>query len=410
MAGIALVGARVRARRRELGLAQAEVARAAGISGSYLNLIEHDRRRIGPEPLARLAAALQMPAEVLTGEDAGARVEDLRAAAAALPEAGAETARAEEMAARFPGWAGLVLAQARRVRALEATVAALNDRLGQDPHLDATLHEVLSAVASVRSTAAILAESEEIEPEWRQRFHANLDADSARLAAGAEALVSWLDSGGQGESLGGAPLDEVEDWLAARGWHLEGAEAEVAGLATAAARDLATALLAEAAQDAAAFPQVTDDPVQMAAQAPGRGVVAAMRRIALAPGAAAGLVIADGAGALVLRKPAGGFPLPRGGAGCPLWPLYAALARPGAPVVAVGELPGPVPRRFLLRAFGEWHWPAGFGGPELRRAGMLISPVSQVPPGIAVVPVGGSCRICPRADCPARREPSILSG
>lgn len=410
MAGVALVGARVRARRRELGLAQAAVARAAGISGSYLNLIEHDRRRIGPVALDRLATALQVPKAVLTGEDAGARVEDLRAAAAALPDAGAETARAEELAARFPGWAGLVLAQARRVRALEATVAALNDRLGQDPHLDATLHEVLQAAASVRSTAAILAETEDIDPDWRRRFHANLDADSARLASGAEALVAWLDAGGQGESPGGAPLDEVEEWLAGRGWHLEGAREEAAGLATAAARDLAAGLLAEVQADIAAFPVVTDDPLQVAAQAPARGVVAAMRRIALMPGAAAGLVLADGAGALVLRKPAGGFPLPRGGAGCPLWPLYAALARPGAPVAAVGELPGPVPRRFLLRAFGEWHWPGGFGGPELRRAGMLISPVAQVPAGMQAVPVGGSCRICPRDACPARREPSILSG
>lgn len=409
MAGIALVGARVRARRRELGLAQAEVARAAGISGSYLNLIEHDRRRIGPVALDRLALALRVPQAVLTGEDAGARVEDLRAAAAALPEAGAEAGRAEEMAARFPGWAGLVLAQARRLRALEATVAALNDRLGQDPHLDAILHEVLQAAASVRSTATILAETDDIDPVWRRRFHANLDSDSARLASGAEALVAWLDAGGQAEAPGGAPLDEVEEWLAGRGWHLEGADAELGGLATAAARDLAAALTAEVQADAAAFPALSDDPLQVAAQAPARGVVAAMRRIALAPGASVGLALADGAGALVLRKPVAGFPLPRGGAGCPLWPLYAALARPGAPVVAVGELPGPVPRRFLLRAFGEWHWPEGFGGPELRRAGMLISPVAQVPAGMVPVPMGGSCRICPRTSCPARREPSILS-
>jgi hypothetical protein len=410
MAGVALVGARVRARRRELGLSQADVARAAGMSGSYLNLIEHDRRRIGPAALARLAAALQVAAPVLTGEDAGARVEDLRAAAAALPEAGAEGGRAEEMAARFPGWAGLVLAQAGRIRALESTVAGLNDRLGQDPHLDAALQEVLQAAASVRSTAAILAETEDIEPVWRRRFHANLDADSARLSSGAEALVAWLDAGGQDEMPGGAPQDEVEDWLAGRGWHLEGVAAEdLAALATAPARALARALAEDAAADAAAFPVLSDDPLVVAAQAPGRGVVAAMRRIALAAGARVGLVIADGAGALVLRKPAGGFPLPRGGAGCPLWPLYAALARPGAPLAAVGELPGPVPRRFLLRAFGEWHWPAGFGGPELRRAGMLISPLVQVPAGQVPLPVGGSCRICPRAACPARREPSILA-
>ncbi|HRA19993.1 MAG TPA: XRE family transcriptional regulator, partial [Anaerolineae bacterium] len=64
--------------------------------------------------------------------------------------------------------------------------------MSHDPHLSASLHEVLSAVSSVRSTAAILADTEDIEPEWRERFHRNLHEDSERLAAGAEALVAYL--------------------------------------------------------------------------------------------------------------------------------------------------------------------------------------------------------------------------
>ena len=43
----------------------------------------------------------------------------------------------------------------------------------------------------------------------------------------------------------------------------------------------------------------------------------------------AGLVICDGAGALTFRKPVEGFAVPRFSAACPLWPLYAALSRPG---------------------------------------------------------------------------------
>jgi DNA-binding XRE family transcriptional regulator len=43
----AFAGSRIRERRVALGLRQAEVALRAGISGSYLNLIEHNRRRIG---------------------------------------------------------------------------------------------------------------------------------------------------------------------------------------------------------------------------------------------------------------------------------------------------------------------------------------------------------------------------
>ncbi|WP_330450505.1 hypothetical protein [Paracoccus marcusii] len=64
----------------------------------------------------------------------------------------------------------------------------------RDPYLLTTLHEVLSAVTSVRSTAAILVEEGEISAEWRQRFHANLHQDSQRLSLTAQALVAYLDS------------------------------------------------------------------------------------------------------------------------------------------------------------------------------------------------------------------------
>jgi transcriptional regulator with XRE-family HTH domain len=54
----ALTGTRIRERRILIGMRQAELARAAGISASYLNLIEHNRRRVGEDVLAALARAL----------------------------------------------------------------------------------------------------------------------------------------------------------------------------------------------------------------------------------------------------------------------------------------------------------------------------------------------------------------
>lgn len=54
--------------------------------------------------------------------------------------------------------------------------------------------------------------------------------------------------------------------------------------------------------------------------------------------------------------------------------------------------------------------PLGAGGPVLTHAHMLILPITADPQmAQAIRPVGLSCRICPRADCPARREPSILA-
>ena len=42
----AIIGTRIRQRRRELGLTQAELARRVEISAPYLNLIEWNKRRI----------------------------------------------------------------------------------------------------------------------------------------------------------------------------------------------------------------------------------------------------------------------------------------------------------------------------------------------------------------------------
>ena len=53
-----LTGSRLRERRLALGMRQADLAAAAGISASYLNLIEHNRRRVAGDVLIRLAQVL----------------------------------------------------------------------------------------------------------------------------------------------------------------------------------------------------------------------------------------------------------------------------------------------------------------------------------------------------------------
>lgn len=423
----ALTGTLIRERRLALGLKQAEVAQAAEISPSYLNLIEHNRRRIGADMLTRLAGVLGADVSSLAEGAGGALVDDLRAAAAMVPGQAAELDRIEDFAGRFPGWAGVVAATLRRAGQLERMVAALNDRITHDPYLSASLHEVLSAVSSVRSTAAILADTEDIDPDWRARFHRNLHEDSERLAAGAEALVVYLDGSDAAEDAPlAAPQEEVEAWLAGRGWHLAELEepggreilmAEVAGFAAASARSLATGFIARAAAEAARLPQSAleaaralhgDDPV-MIGQVAGVSVLTAMRRMALAPGSAAGLVICDASGTLLFRKPVEGFNLPRFGAACPLWPLFSALGRAMTPIRAIVETTSRAPRLFDAMAFCETHLPQGFSGAQLREAGMLLLPIGAPVQGIPVQPVGSSCRICPRQACPARREPSIVA-
>ncbi|GGL65004.1 helix-turn-helix transcriptional regulator [Wenxinia marina] len=426
MARSALAGSRIRARRLDRGLAQADLARAAGISASYLNLIEHNRRRIGGRLLNRIAAELEVEPAVLS-QGAGRPLLDQLAAAAAAPGSEAEEDRAEAFAEAFPGWAALVARQAARVGELEGRVAALTDRLAHDPRLATSLHELISAVTSIRSTASILVGADDLDRDWQERFHRNIHDDSLRLADASRELARRLEPV---EGAAASPAEALAQFLDRTDHHvaaLEGPEpaatpAEVAagvpGIGPPAAQRLATAWLSRYAADARALPltefgaaarETGYDPAALARRF-GAPLAAVLRRLAaLPPGEGhppTGLAVCDGAGALLQLKTAPGFVLPRAGPGCPLWPLYQALGQPGRAIRAAVALPGDAPR-LLVYAVAEPVAPAAFGGPVLTEAVMLV--LTDPPPGLdPPAPVGIACRICPRRRCPARREPSVL--
>ena len=427
----ALTGSRIRARRLDLGLRQIDLARSCGISASYLNLIEHNRRRIGGKLLVDIARALGLEVSALSQGADEALIEELRNAAesAGLAEA---ADRAEELAGRLPDWARVLTEQSRRVSELEGAIETLSDRLAHDPFLSASLHDVLTTAAAIRATSAILAEEEDVDPAWQARFHRNLHEDSRRLADASRALASYLDAGGDTSRIVLSPQQEVHGWLEGMAFELdwieEGApeaedEARIVGaraLGSSAAQALARAHVAQYRADAAAMPRgpflellhrTGPDPDALS-RAFGAGYPAVFRRLAALADAAGlpslGLAVCDGSGTLIFRKAAEGFPLPLFGAACPLWPLYQALSRPNVPMRESLELVGRVPRRFETYSLAESWAAEGFGGPQVTRAHMLILPSADPDAGARPVPVGTSCRICTRAGCPARREPAVI--
>lgn len=448
------IGSRLRERRILLALKQADLARDVGISPAYLNLIEHNKRRIGGKLLLDLARALGVDPSLLIEGAEAALLEGLRDAAASLGGQGAvapsstgegalspqqaplgpipEVDRIDDLAARYPGWSALVAAQHGRIAALERTVEALTDRLTHDPFLSASLHEVLSTVTAIRSTAGILANGEAVDPEWQARFHRNIYEDSRRLAESSQALVAYLDAAPEAQEGLSAPQDEVEAWLKNAGFHmpaLEGAESDkiddamieaATQLRSAPARQLARGWLARYRRDAARMPlaqmeaaveELGPDPAQLATRF-GVSLAAAMRRLGALPipeGGAAryGVVICDGSGTLTFRQPIEGFALPRFGAACPLWPLYRALANPGTPVRAQVAQSGPNARQYIAYAICQPRGTPSFDAPPILEATMLILPADKL--SDHALGIGSSCRICARDACAARREPSIMA-
>jgi predicted transcriptional regulator len=152
------------------------------------------------------------------------------------------------------------------------------------------------------------------------------------------------------------------------------------------------------------------DPSVLAAQF-GADLPAVLRRLAsLSAGIdlpPMGLAIADPAGALTYVKSIAGFTPSRYASGCPLWPLYTALTQPMRPVKAEVCLPGQAGARFMCYAVAVPKTAADFGSSPVLEATMLV--VSDPEPGpVAPIEVGVSCRVCPRGDCTARREPSAI--
>ncbi|MEO1397787.1 MAG: short-chain fatty acyl-CoA regulator family protein [Pseudomonadota bacterium] len=428
----ALTGSRVREQRLNSGIRQADLARAVGISASYLNLIEHNRRRIGGKLMNAIARELGVDPQSLTEGAAAQLTVSLREAAEDHQSGSAILSDLETFARRHPDWAQLLVDVSARTRELRHTIEILSDRMVHDPFLSTAVHDVLSTVTAIRSTAAILVETPDIDPTWRDRFHRNLEEDAARLADSAEGLVRYLDAAADTEVSVSTPAEEFDNWLQASGFHQPALEDENSAkqvakrlkrdthLESAAARTLAARHIARYRSDSTRMPldklkrtlaRVGCDPASLSS-AFDCDLATVLRRMASLPpgflGADLGLVACDRSGTLTFRKPIPGFDLPHHSAACPLWPLYTALTQPHVPVQQGVNSQG---QRFIAFAICQSEGPVSFDGPPILEATMLIVPIDAMPRAVggSVLPVGVSCRICPRANCAARREPAIVA-
>lgn len=427
MARDTLTGSRIREKRVAAGLKQADLARQAGISASYLNLIEHNRRRIGGKLLLDIAQVLQVEPALLTEGAGAALIGGLREAASG-PDTPAELDRVDEFAGRFPGWAQLVADTQGRIAALERTVESLTDRMTHDPHLATSLHEMLTTVTAIHSAASILAEPDGIDPEWQARFHRNIHEDSARLAETSRGLVSYLDTADASATVSGNPHEELYALQDRLDYHVPELEQggdvdqvlpQLSQGMSAVGRDLLAQWLHIYMCDARALGQgrlqeavqeVGSDPSALAQRLQCDPSLI-MRRLAALPQDVlpdpVGLAICDASGVLRYRKPLPDFPMPRFGAACPLWPLYQALNRP----MVMLSRPVAQPGRETLWVDALASPASGVAVNDDTRfhAHMLVRRQTDVTASPPPKAVGVDCRICPRSRCDARAEPTILS-
>ena len=279
ISGVDQIGARIREKRIQLRIRQSKLAQIVGISPSYLNLIEHDRRRIGGKLLTDLADALSLDVDLLSEDGKSSKVARLDEAAH-YHKVDMQTESARELATRFPAWSSFLIDLDRNVRRLEVKIDALSDRLSHDPQLATSLHEVITTVTAIRATSSILSERDDIDPMWQKRFQRNISEDSLRLAEEAQALVDYLNAD-ETEARTGTPYEEVEAFLHENDYHFEMIESatpdiddilSISSIRSTAGRLLARSVLETYQMDATALPLaslIDDLPIQTGLSAVG---------------------------------------------------------------------------------------------------------------------------------------------
>jgi hypothetical protein len=463
-------GARVRALRLRAGLTQAALARQLGVSASYLNLIERDRRPLPAELLLRLAQALDVDlrAFAAVGDDARLAGDLAEVFGDALFEEYPLT-RQElgEFAAASPGVARAVVALHQAYAAARANAEALAERVLDTQDADGHAPDGAAPDGGPRLDHSRLSTEQVSDLLQRRGNHfPALEAAAERLRRDA-GLGPVGMFGGLARHLGRAHgvavriatvgemrgavrrydplrrellLSEVlhrgsRNFQAAVQIALlaerDALDAAAAGepLGSTEARTLARLALASYYAGAVLMPyaeflaaaEETRYDVELLGHRFRVGWEQTCHRLTTlgrpgAEGVRFYLVRVDLAGNISKKFSAAGIRFPRFSGLCALWNVHAAFLQPGVVRAQLSRLSDGTAvfavARTVRRQAGDYHAPpvlhaVGIGC-DLESARRLVyaDGVELDRPG-AGVPIGVTCRLCERRDCRARAFPPV---
>ncbi len=220
MARQVFLGQTLKRLRNERGLTQVKMAKALGISPSYLNLIEHNRRSLTPALRARLVEDFGLELDSLSGARE-ARLRDELAEVFGDPlflGRVLSDVRFVELVASAPEFCHAIVSLYQAYRSLKTDHETLSERLTDDPYLSETSHQLLTLLTSVRSFAEILQDNAGLSEDKRRDFAGVLVAESERLTELVRGLFEFIGDGGLGSATAAdLPRDEVNETLQSEG-------------------------------------------------------------------------------------------------------------------------------------------------------------------------------------------------
>ena len=443
-------GARLRRLREEHGLTQVALARALGLSTSYVNQLENDQRPITVSVLLTLAERFDLPTQYFAPDSDARLVSDLREV---LAEGNATGAQIEELVARMPDVGQTLVNLHRRLHDATADLEALHSRanvdisaVAQQPmpfeevrdffydrknyigELDIAAEELFNRnhlrvggldgqlaqlLGDKLGVAVVIDDGQTLNPNSKRLFQ----PDSRTLY-----LARWLYPGQrafqiatqialltQAELIGGiiAGDDQLSD--DARGVARIGLANYFAG-----------ALLLPYQRFLEAAESVRYDIDQLARRFEVGFETICHRLSTLQRPGARGVpfifVRTDSAGNISKRQSATAFHFSRVGGNCPLWVVHHAFSRPGQFLTQVAQMPDE--RTYFWVARTTTTEPSRYLGPDksfaiglgcdVDHAEKLIYSVGiDLTDSEAIVPIGAGCKICDRRACPQRAFPYL---
>src|ERR1700733_6130740 len=443
-------GARLRRLREDRGLTQVALARALGLSTSYVNQLENDQRPITVSVLLTLAERFDLPTQYFAPDSDARLVADLREV---LAEGPATAAQIEELVARMPEVGQTLVNLHRRLHDATADLEALHSRANveisavpQQPMpfeevrdffydrknyieeldiaaenlfernglrvggLDSQLAELLDDKLGV---TVVIDDGQVLNPNSKRMFH----TESSTLY-----LARWLHPGQRAFQLATQIALLTQGELITR---IIGGDDQLSDDARGVARIglanyFAGALLLPYQRFLEAAEDMRYDIDQLARRFEVGFETICHRLSTLQRPSARGVpfifVRTDSAGNISKRQSATAFHFSRVGGSCPLWVVHDAFAQPGRIVTQVAQMPDGRTYFWIAkttapegRGYLGQHKSFAIGlGCDLAYADRLVysTGIALDDPSTAV-PIGAGCKICNRSACAQRAFPYL---
>ncbi len=445
------IGGRIRRLRRQRRVAQADLAEAVGISASYLNLIEHNRRKITVPLLFKLSGYFGIEPGELADADDARLIGDLMEMFGDDLFADSDLTNQEirDLAFSNPVVARAVL---RLFDSYQQTRTASGTRETADEggptETEAPYHRATDAIsdflqenanhfpaleqAAERVRADVDSASETFEQGIRT-YMFNVFGMDYRLTSLPRGIARRLSSDGRVLEVSDLLPPETALFQVAHQIALLAADGAIHEIidqsnlpgqdAPALARNVLAAYFAAALlMPYARFFRAAEDSrydIDRLARQFGASFEQVCHRLTTLQrpgmqGIPLHLVRTDIAGNISKRFSLSGIHIPRHSGACPRWNVYSAFLAPGRTNVQLSQMPDGQTYFCIARSFEKGghrhnaprrHFSIGLGCHISQAKRMIYSDGLDLRNESQIVPIGVGCRICPRMECEQRAHP-----